>query len=88
MTRVITQEYNYGSNKKAQTLYCDDNSEILQSYETQIVRRYQDGTLHRLWDGMSNTTAKHIKAFCGLNTKQYRELPKGKRWEEDDESVF
>ena len=88
MTRVIKQEYNISSTKNAQTLYCDDGSEILQSYETQVVRKYPDGTLHRLWDGMSNTTARHIKAFCGLNAKQYRELPKGKRWEEDDESVF
>lgn len=88
MARVIKQEYNISSTKNAQTLYCDDCSEILQSYETQVVRKYPDGTLHRLWDGMSNTTAKHIKAFCGLNAKQYRELPKGKRWEEDDESIF
>lgn len=88
MARVIKQEYNISSTENAQTLYCDDGSEILQSYETQVVRKYPDGTLHRLWDGMSNTTARHIKVFCGLNVKQYRELPKGKRWEEDDESIF
>ena len=85
MTQVIKQEYNSGSNKKAQTLYCDDGSEILQSYETQVVRRYPDGTLHRLWDGMSHTTARHIRNFCNINVKQYRELPKGKRWEEDED---
>lgn len=25
------------------------------------------GSLVRLWGGWSNTTGKHIKAFCGLN---------------------
>lgn len=88
MTLIIKQEFNISSTKNAQTLYCDDGSEILQSYDTQIVRRYPDGILHRLWDSMSNTTARHIKTFCGLNAKQYRMLPKGKRWEEDDESIF
>ena len=83
MTQVIKQKYNIGSTKNAQTLYCDDGSEILQSYETQVVRRYPDGTLYRLWRGMSNTTARHIKAFCGLNAKQYRELPMSNRPEED-----
>ena len=83
MAQVITQSYNHDSNKKAQTLYCDDNSEILQSYETQVVRRYPDGTLHRLWNGWSATTGKHIKSFCGLNKKQYLELPMGNKPEED-----
>ena len=83
MTQVITQSYNHGSNKKAQTLYCDDGSEVLQSYETQVLRRYSDGTLHRLWNDWSATTGKHIKAFCGLNKKQYLELPMGNKPDED-----
>ena len=85
MTRVIKQKYDIDSANNAQTLYCDDGSEVLQSYETQVLRRYSDGTLYRLWNGWSATTGKHIKAFCGLNKKQYLELHMGKRWEEDND---
>lgn len=37
-------------------------NETLYSYNTPIIKR-----LVRLWGGWSNTTGKHIKAFCGLN---------------------
>lgn len=32
-----------------------------------IIKRLVNGSLVRLWGGWSNTTGKHIKAFCGLN---------------------
>ncbi len=83
MARVIKQKYDIDSANNAQTLYCDDNSEVLQSYETQVLRRYSDGTLCRLWNGWSATTGKHIKTFCGLNKKQYLELFIGNKPEED-----
>ena len=83
MALIIKQKYDVVSTKNAQTLYCDDGSEVLQSYETQVLRRYPDGTLHRLWNGWSATTGKHIKAFCGLNKKQYLELPIGNKPDED-----
>ena len=83
MALIIKQKYDVVSTKNAQTLYCDDGSEVLQSYETQVLRRYSDGTLYRLWDDWSATTGKHIKAFCGLNKKQYLELPIGNKPDED-----
>lgn len=52
-----------------------DNTKTLFSYETPIVKRLPDGTLIRLWDDWSQTTGKHIKAFCGLNKTQYLALP-------------
>ena len=83
MAQIVNRKYNVVSTKYAQTLYCDDGSEVLQSYQTQIVRRYPDGTITRLWNDWSATTGKHIKAFCGLNKKQYLELPIGNKPEED-----
>ena len=83
MAQVINRKYNVVSTKNAQTLYCDDGSAILQSYETQVLRIYPDRTIHRLWNGWSATTGKHIRKFCGLNKKQYLELPMGNKPEED-----
>jgi len=34
---------------------------------TPIIKRLANGSLVKLWGGWSNTTGKHIKAFCGLN---------------------
>lgn len=34
-----------------------------------------DGNIIRLWNGWSATTGRHISAFCGLNKKEYLELP-------------
>ena len=42
-------------------------NETLYSYNTPIIKRLVNGSLVRLWGGWSNTTGKHIKAFCGLN---------------------
>ena len=63
-----------GSNHKATVMIWDDGSETLYSYGTPIIKRLTDGTLKKLWDGWSATTGRHIKAFCGLNKKQYLEL--------------
>ena len=83
MTQIINRKHNVVSTKNAQTLYCDDGSEILQSYDTQVLRRYNDGTIVRIWSGWTPTTGKHICRFCGLNKKQYLELPMGNKPEED-----
>ena len=52
---------------KALVKVMDDGAEILQSYDTDVMRRNPDGTLVRLWWGWSATTGRHIAAFCGLN---------------------
>lgn len=53
-------------------------SEILLSYNTPIIRRYSSGRMVRLFDGWTATTGRHIKAFCGLNKKEFLSLPLSK----------
>ena len=52
---------------------------VLYSYLTKIYKCYDDGTIEKYWDGWSNTTGRHIKAFCGLNKKQFDALPLNER---------
>lgn len=47
---------------------------FLRSYDTLILFRCGNGKLIRLYDDWSQTTGRHIKAFCGLNKKQFFEL--------------
>ena len=47
---------------KAHVIVSDDNKLYLQSYDT-IVARIDRNGFHRLWNGWSATTAKHINAF-------------------------
>lgn len=60
---------------KAKVIVQDDGSETLYSYDTPIIRRNADGTYTRLWDSYSQTTGRHIKAFCGMTKKEFEELP-------------
>lgn len=66
-------KYVYGSYKKAYILI-EHDSETLFSYDTPIIRKNNDGTLTRLYDGWTATTGRHIKNFCGLNKKQFLEI--------------
>ena len=52
---------------KAVVVVEDNGTETLYSYNTPIIKRLANGSLVKLWGGWSNTTGKHIKAFCGLN---------------------
>ena len=52
----------------------EKGNETLYSYGTPIIRRSKRGVLHRLWDGWSATTGRHIKAFCALNKREFAEL--------------
>lgn len=60
---------------KAFVWICSDRSEILQSYNTKVLKRKADGTLVRLWGGYSRTTGRHIRVYCALNKKEYMSLP-------------
>lgn len=51
-----------------------NGTETLCSYGTPIIKRTQNGTLVKLWNGWTATTGKHIKAFCGLNKKEFEKL--------------
>ena len=61
----------YGKAKVRQLHDC----QRLESYDTPVLEVYQDGTVCRLWCGWSNTTGRHIKAFCGMSKKEFCSLP-------------
>ena len=46
--------------------YYNDGSEILQSWNTDVVKKTPDGKYIRLWTGWSSSTMKQVKAYCGL----------------------
>lgn len=52
----------------------DDGTETLYSYNIPIISKDPSGELKRLWFGYSQTTGKHIKAFCGLNKAEFENL--------------
>ena len=60
---------------KAIVQISDNGEEVLLSYNTPIVKRV-DGKLIRLWSGWTATTGSHIKSFCGLDKKEFMNLPK------------
>lgn len=60
---------------KAIVIVNDNGTETLYSYDTAIIKRLVSGELIKLWDGWSKTTGRHVKAFCGLNKKEYSALP-------------
>ena len=49
-------------------------SETLYSYGKQIIRVYPNGVMERLWDDWSQTTGRHIYAFCLLNKNEFLNL--------------
>ena len=49
-----------------------DGTQILQSYNTDVVKRTPDGRYIRLWNSWSVTTSKQVRAWCG---RSFRDLP-------------
>lgn len=70
-TACIQKDF-YG---KAITLTYGDGTVMLQSYSTKVAVKFPDGEVFRLWDGWSQTTGRHIKAFCGMNKAEFNALP-------------
>lgn len=70
--KPLHQKSFYG---KATVIVQDDGSETLYSYDTPIMVRHTDGTYTRIYTGWTQTTGRHIKAFCGLTKKEFEELP-------------
>lgn len=56
---------------KAQVRIDDDGTQVLYSYGTKIISKNPDGSLTKMYDDWTQTTGKHIKAFCGLNKKEW-----------------
>lgn len=50
----------------------DDGTQILQSYDTDVVERTPDGKYIRLWDSWSMSTSKQVRRWCG---ESFRDLP-------------
>lgn len=65
--------------------YYDDGSQILQSYNTDVVKRTPSGKYIRLWDGWSPTTMKQVKVYCGY---YFRGLPFEDGHVEDTKPVY
>ena len=47
----------------------DNGVEYLRSFATDVVRKNQDGTYTRLWNGWSRMTCKHVHDYCGMNIR-------------------
>lgn len=59
---------------KAQVEILEDGGEVLYSYGTRIAtKRNKQVTRH--WGGWTVTTGRHIKAFCGMNKREFTALP-------------
>lgn len=82
--RELTTDYlNRGQKSfygKARLIKCSDGL-FLQSYETIVAMIDNNGQFHRLWDGYSATTAKHIEAFRrenglhSISKKEWDKMP-------------
>lgn len=54
----------------------EKNTETLYSYDTPIcVRNNENNTIKKLYyHPLSNTTAAHVKSFCGLTKKEFEAI--------------
>lgn len=62
--------------KKASVIIRSNGDKILRSYTTNVAKIDSNGNFHKLWNGYSATTMRHINSFCdtyGINGK-------GKKW--------
>lgn len=60
---------------KAKVKTYTDGTRVLQSYNTDVAKIDANGNVIRLWSNWTATTGRHIKAFCGLNKKEFLNLP-------------
>lgn len=75
--RVYELEPNDGRKSfygKAIVICLNDGSRALQSYQTIVAVETPDEKIHRTWGGWSATTGRHIRAFAGLNKREWDEL--------------
>lgn len=61
--------------RKAKVKIYIDNTKVLRSYNTDVAKIDANGNVMRLWGNWTATTGRHIKAFCGLNKKEFLNLP-------------
>lgn len=75
MYELIPTDGKKSFNGKAVVETYSDGSAVLFSYNTPIIKRLLHGELVRLYAGWSQTTGRHIKAFCGLDKAGFMALP-------------
>lgn len=75
ITNLVPNDSHKSFYGKAKVKTYTDGTRVLQSYNTDVAKIDADGNIIRLWNGYSATTGRHISAFCGLNKKEYLELP-------------
>lgn len=63
---------------KAVVRVSKNGTQTLRSYTTDVARITPDGKVERLWGGWSATTGRHIAAFCGMNKREFTNLPLAK----------
>lgn len=63
---------------KAEVYTLKGGIKVLRSYSTYVAVIGRNGQIYRTWLGWSATTGRHIASFCGLNKKQYEQLPLAK----------
>jgi hypothetical protein len=59
---------------KARVEIDENGNKTLYSYDTKILTITASGEHVKHWNDWSATTGRHIKAFCGLNKKEYSNL--------------
>ena len=78
MIRDIYEPIPCGSRKsfygKCAVYENEKGEKALRSYETIVMTKDADGKLHRHWEDWSSTTARHVKAAFGIDTKEYRKM--------------
>lgn len=52
----------------------EEGNKVLYSYDTKIMTMFKNGNMVRHYNMWSATTGRHIKAFCGLNKKEFSKL--------------
>ena len=68
---VTSQKSFYG---KAEVFELKNGTKVLRSYSTFVAGIDKKGNVLKFWSGWSATTGKHIKAFCGMNKKEFTSL--------------
>lgn len=52
----------------------ENGVKTLFSYNTKIMSEDSNGNYHRYYNDWTATTGRHIKAFCGMNKKEFMKL--------------
>jgi hypothetical protein len=60
---------------KANVRVYEDGTEVLRSYDTDVISRDANGNLRRHGGRWSATTGRHVAAFCGIGKAIWDKMP-------------